>query len=73
MMGQQNSLVLAHMESNGGITQLEAIKYGVTRLAARIWDLRHKYGYEIIPVQRKAINQFGKKIKFCEYRLVRHL
>lgn len=56
-MKPQTKLVLEHMKKNGSITSLEAIQaYGVTRLGARIWELRHVYGYKIAshPVRVKT-------------------
>lgn len=43
-----NEFVLAHLQKWGSITPKEAYaRYGIMRLGARIWDLRHKYGYDI--------------------------
>lgn len=47
-MKEQTRKIFQHMKKNGSITALEAIQaYGVTRLSARIWELRHDYGYTI--------------------------
>ena len=56
-MKPQTKLVLEHMKKNRSITSLEAIQaYGITRLGARIWELRHVYGYKIAshPVRVKT-------------------
>ena len=42
--------------------------YGVTRLSARIWDLRHE-GYLIAGVRKDGVNRYGKKVSYYEYRL----
>lgn len=43
----QCETVLRHMQEHGSISTIEAFfDYNITRLSARIWDLRHD-GYEI--------------------------
>lgn len=45
----QNKEILLHMIKNGSITTMEAFcEYGITRLSARIYDLRHRYDIPII-------------------------
>ena len=57
----QNENVLNHMRMYGGITTMEAIqRYGCTRLAARIAELR-KAGHDII----------SEKPKGCSYSVYR--
>lgn len=47
--------VLNYMKTYKTITTYEAFKYcGVSRLSARIWDLRNKYGYDIGTQPRKV-------------------
>ena len=56
----QCKLLLAHLMSAGSITPREAYnEYGIMRLGARIWDLKHA-GYNIITEQETAYNRFGK-------------
>lgn len=48
----QTERIIKRLKEHGSITPLEAIKeYGITRLGARIWDLRYlklqKIGLEI--------------------------
>jgi hypothetical protein len=53
----QNELILKHLKEYGGITSLEAIQeYGITRLSARIYDLR-KEGYSISADKKKVLNR----------------
>ena len=53
----------------GPITSKEAAdKYGVSRLAARIYNLRHK-GYKIIKDTKKVRNRYGRCCCIAEYRL----
>lgn len=47
MLYPQTQTVLKHMQRRGSISPMEAlISYGITRLAARIYDLRSA-GYDI--------------------------
>ena len=67
---RQCELILNHMEKYGGITQAEAFnRYGVSRLAARIADLR-KEGHVVMMIPTEAKNRYGKKVRFATYRLV---
>lgn len=59
-----------HLILNGSITSIEAIEmYGCTRLSARIWDLRHKYGMKIEAVPETGKNRYGKLVNYVRYRL----
>ena len=64
----QNEVILNHLKNYGGLTSLEAIRlYSITRLAARISDLRKK-GYNILSetIRKKD----GKRtIKYSRYWL----
>lgn len=65
----QNEMILKHLKEKGSITTLEAFNlYGVTRLPARIYDLR-KRGYCIRNDIQEKENRFGKKIWFDRYIL----
>lgn len=69
MKATQNAMILEHMKSHNGITTMEAYElYGVTRLSARIWDLRHE-GHAIRGESRVGVNRYGKKVSYYEYRL----
>ena len=37
----QKEMVLNHIKKNGKITTMDAFGLGITRLSARIWDLKH--------------------------------
>lgn len=66
----QNELVLDYMKRHGSITQAEAAReLGCMRLGARIWDLIHKYGYNIISETVTEKNRYGKPVSFARYRL----
>lgn len=65
----QKEMILSHMQKHGGITAAEAMsQYGVARLSARIWDLRHD-GVKIINDRQKSRNRYGKAVTFDRYRL----
>lgn len=54
----QNEMLLHHMRVHGSITTMEAFSlYGVTRLSARIWELR-KAGHNVIKTMET--NKNGK-------------
>ena len=65
----QKEIVLEHIRRYGGITAAEAMnEYGIGRLSARIWDLRHD-GIEIINDRQKSRNRYGKAVTFDRYRV----
>lgn len=62
--------VKRHLEQFGSITTWEAFKeYGITRLSARIWDLKHKDGLVITEERKGAKNRFGEATSYNVYRL----
>lgn len=66
----QNERVLRHLKKFGQITSLEAFReYGITRLSARIWDLRHKHGLCIESTTKTAKNRFGETTHYDVYKL----
>lgn len=71
-MKAQTKLILDYMEQHGSITALQAVQdLGVTRLSARIWDLRND-GYEISREMQTSLNRYGDKVTFGVYRIERH-
>ena len=65
----QKQTVLEHMWENTTITSKEAFdEYGITRLAARIADLRRD-GWVITTTNKKGKNRFGHTVIYAEYRL----
>ncbi len=62
-------MVLNHLQHHGSITPLEAeANYGIMRLGARIWDLRHD-GYHIVTETETRKNRFGVLTSYARYRL----
>ncbi len=65
----QSDRVLRHLKDYGKITTWQAIEdYGVTRLSARVFDLR-KLGYKISGEIKSGLNRYGEKVSWKEYRL----
>lgn len=58
------------IENPFGITSWECFRdYGITRLSAIIYDLRHKDGMNIISIPETRLNRYGEKTTFDRYRL----
>lgn len=69
-MDRQSLLILQYMKTHKTITTFEAFKYcGCSRLSARIWDLRNKYGYNIGTTPRKVRTAAGTHTSVNAYYL----
>lgn len=67
----QNETILTHLQAFGRITSLEAIKkYGITRLSARIYDLRDA-GHNIPEPRMVTVPTRNGETQVAEYRLAR--
>lgn len=67
---EQTRQVLYHLFFRGSITpKIAAEEYGITRLAAVIWKLRHIYGFTISSMDESEKNRFGVKTTFSRYYL----
>lgn len=61
--------ILTHIVVHGGITSAEAFEhYGITRLSARIFDLR-KMGYNIVTQEVLGKTRFDEPCKYARYVL----
>ena len=66
----QNAMIRLHLESGKTLTSLEAVDFfGITRLAARISDLK-KDGLPIISEMKDVRNRFGTACRVAEYKLI---
>ena len=66
----QNEMVLKYLEENGSITTYECYsKLFITRLSARIFDLKKKYGLEFEEQWVTKKNRYGKTCSFKKYIL----
>lgn len=63
--------IVEYMNEYGGITDRGATKLGCRRLAARIHDLKHKYGYKIETIPMKVRNMDGSSATVAYYRFKR--
>lgn len=65
----QAEKILKHLLERVGITSMEAFQmYGITRLSARICDLRRQ-GVQISSQKQKARNRDGETVYFDRYVL----
>ena len=65
----QNERIIRHLTDFGSITTWEAIQeYGITRLSARIFDIKEK-GYKIIDQIEQSTNRYGETVNFKRYIL----
>jgi hypothetical protein len=66
----QRERVLRHIEDYGSISSLEAFReYGITRLSAIIWLLRHEDELPIESIGETILNRYGDKVSFFHYYL----
>ena len=62
--------VMKHLQEHGSITAREAIeRFGVMRLAAIIFILRHDYGMPITMQFEHGKNRYGDKVRWGRYYL----
>lgn len=58
---RQNKVIQIHLTVFGHINSWEAIRlYDITRLSARIWDLRNQYGMKIETKPTVVETKWGK-------------
>lgn len=70
MKDTQNKRLIRHFIEHKKITSLEAInRYGITRLSARIFELKQGgFVFDCKPVTVK--NRYGEKVRVTEYTLI---
>lgn len=65
----QEQIILNHLKTFGSITSIEAIyNYGITRLSARIFELRKK-GVAVKTTYVTVKNRFGEQVTYAKYIL----
>lgn len=65
----QNEMVLDHLQRIGSITTYDAYRKGITRLSARIWELKHRYGVQIEKERIDYKARDGKRKHYDKYKL----
>lgn len=66
----QCEMLIKYLEEKGSITTYESFtELFITRLSARIHDLKHKYGYEFDEEWITKKNRYGKTTTFKKYIL----
>lgn len=61
--------VLQHMKEHGSISSIEAFfNYGITRLSARIWELKRD-GYDIETDLVTIKSEKGAKKQYARYKI----
>lgn len=65
----QNEKILRHLRDYKSITPMDAIfDYGIMRLGARIWDLKHQ-GHAIRTEIVAGKNRYGEPTRYARYIL----
>lgn len=61
--------IIEYMKEHGGITSQDAFKHlGITRLSARIKELR-ELGYKIDTIMVDSFNRYGEPVRYAKYVL----
>ena len=65
-------IILNHLRKHKTITTLEAFElYGITRLSARIYNLRES-GFKIGLVWETGTNRYGNQVRWGKYFLIKN-
>ena len=60
--------VVRHIDKYGSITSLDAIKrYGITRLASRIYELKKYHNFNIEKTIVAVNNKYGQSVHYAKY------
>lgn len=66
----QEEMVLKYLNEKGSITTWECYsKLFITRLSAKIFNLKHKYGINFDEEWITKTNRYGRKVSFKKYIL----
>ena len=61
--------IIEYMKAHNGITSQDAFKHlGITRLSARIKELR-EFGYNISTIMVDGRNKYGEPVRYGLYKL----
>lgn len=68
----QKERIRSHLAQYGKIDDTQARdRYGIRRLGARIWELRHDEGLPIETIKTKGKNRYGETTTFATYKVDR--
>lgn len=68
----QNEMILKYLEENNSITTYETFtELFITRLSARIYDLKEKYNCKFKEEWITKKNRYGKTCSFKKYILIK--
>lgn len=66
----QRDRILRHLKDFGSITSWQSFtEYGITRLSAIIYNLKHIDGYDFVEEWQTRTNRYGEKTSFKKYIL----
>lgn len=66
----QRAEIVRHLNEHGSITSWEAFsEYGITRLSAIVFVLRHESGMDIKSETVTRTNRYGNTVNFAKYTL----
>lgn len=65
----QNEIIMNYLKHHGRITTYDAFRHNITRLSARIWELRHKQGIKISKARVNYKARDGKHKHYDVYML----
>lgn len=69
-MKPQTRQIMKHLTAGKSITSVTAwSEYGITRLSARIWELRHEYNLDIAAKKIPVKTRLGETTTIVEYRI----
>lgn len=64
----QAQRIIEYIRDNGSIPPIEAFDLGITRLAARVNDMRRN-GVPVVTETVESVNRYGDKVRFARYRI----
>lgn len=71
MDGSQINLIREKLNNGERVTSMKAFMWGITRLSAIIYVLRHDEGMNIITNRCQTTNRYGHTTNYAEYVLVK--
>ena len=60
--------IIKHIQVHGSITPMEGYEMGITRLAARVNDMRRQ-GIPVVTETVESVNRYGDKVRFARYKI----